>query len=45
MQAQARASVDREYSLEGAKPSDRVSITLKRSDLTLHAPGYVPNKF
>jgi len=34
-----------EYSLEGAKPSDRVSITLKRSDLTLHAPGYVPNKF
>ena len=34
-----------EYSLEGAKPSDRVSIALKRSDLTLHAPTYVPNKF
>jgi hypothetical protein len=34
-----------EYSLEGAKPSDRVSITLKRADLTLHAPTYVPNKF
>jgi hypothetical protein len=33
-----------EYSLEGAKPSDRVSIALKRSDLTLHAPTYVPNK-
>jgi hypothetical protein len=34
-----------EYPLEGAKPSDRVSITLKRPDLTLHAPSYVPNKF
>ena len=34
-----------EYSLEGAKPSDRVSIGLKRSDLTLHAPTHVPNKF
>jgi hypothetical protein len=34
-----------EYSLDGAKPSDRVSITLKRSDLTLHSPAYVPNKF
>jgi len=34
-----------EYSLEGGKPSDRVNITLKRSNLTLHAPTYVPNKF
>ena len=34
-----------EYSLEGAKPSERISIALKRSDLTLHAPTYVPNKF
>ena len=34
-----------EYSLEGAKPSDRVSIALKRPDLTLHAPTHVPNKF
>lgn len=34
-----------EYSLEGGKPSDRVSIGLKRSGLTLHAPTYVPNKF
>jgi hypothetical protein len=34
-----------EYPLEGAKPSDRVSISLKRSDLTLHAPTHVPNKF
>lgn len=34
-----------EYSLEGAKPSDRVSIALKRQDLSLHAPTHVPNKF
>lgn len=34
-----------EYSLEGVKPSERISIALKRSDLTLHAPTYVPNKF
>lgn len=34
-----------EYSLEGAKPSDRVNIGLKRSDLTLRAPTYVPNRF
>lgn len=34
-----------EYSLEGAKPSDRVSITLSRKDATLRAPTHVPNKF
>ncbi len=33
-----------EYPLEGAKPSDRVSVTLKRSDVTLHAPTYIPNR-
>jgi hypothetical protein len=34
-----------EYSLEGSKPSDRVSIALKRSNFTLHAPTHIPNKF
>jgi VWFA-related protein len=33
-----------EYSLEG-KPSDRVSVTAKRKDITLRAPTHVPNKF
>jgi VWFA-related protein len=33
-----------EYSLEGSKPSDRVSIALKRKDVTLRAPTHVPNK-
>jgi VWFA-related protein len=33
-----------EYSLEGSKPSDRVSITLTRKDVTLRAPTHVPNK-
>lgn len=31
-----------EYSLEGAKPSDKISISLKRADVTLHAPSRVP---
>jgi VWFA-related protein len=34
-----------EYSLEGSKPSDRVSITVSRKDVTLRAPTHVPNKF
>ena len=33
-----------EYSLEGAKPSDKLSISLKRTDITLHAPTHIPNK-
>jgi hypothetical protein len=33
-----------EYPLEGAKPSDRVSITLKRKDVTVRAPTHVPNR-
>jgi hypothetical protein len=33
-----------EYALEGSKPSDRVSISLKRKDVTLRAPTHVPNK-
>jgi hypothetical protein len=33
-----------EYSLDGGKMSDRIGIALKRTDLTLHAPTYVPNK-
>jgi hypothetical protein len=33
-----------EYPLDGAKPSDRVSITLKRKDVTLRAPTHVPNR-
>ena len=33
-----------EYSLDGAKPSDRVSITSTRKDITLRAPTHVPNK-
>lgn len=39
---QLKSQLQIEYSLEGAKPSDRVSIALKRADLTLHAPTYVP---
>ena len=41
---QLRSQLLLEYSLEGAKPSDRVSVALKRSDLTLHAPTHIPNK-
>jgi VWFA-related protein len=33
-----------EYSLDGDKPSDRVSITAIRKDVTLRAPTHVPNK-
>jgi len=33
-----------EYTLEGSKPSDRVSIAVKRKDVTLRAPTHVPNK-
>jgi len=41
---QLKSQLVLEYSLEGAKPSDRVSVALKRSDLTLHAPTHIPNK-
>jgi VWFA-related protein len=34
-----------EYSFDGAKPSDRISITTRRRDVTLRAPTHVPNKF
>lgn len=34
-----------EYSLAGANPSDRVSISVKRKGVTLRAPTYVPDKF
>jgi hypothetical protein len=34
-----------EYSLDGSKPSDRVSVTTPRKDVTLRAPTHVPNKF
>ena len=34
-----------EYSLDGAKPSDRLSVTTKRKDVSLRAPTHVPNKF
>lgn len=33
-----------EYSLDGAKPSNRVDITVKRKGVTLRAPTYVPDK-
>lgn len=34
-----------EYSLDGGKASDRISVTTKRRDVTLRAPTHVPNKF
>jgi hypothetical protein len=33
-----------EYSLDGAKPSDRVNVTVKRKGVTLRAPTHVPDK-
>jgi VWFA-related protein len=33
-----------EYVLDGAKPSDRVSVSLKRKNVTLRAPTHVPDK-
>jgi VWFA-related protein len=33
-----------EYSLDGAKPSDRVAISTTRKDVTIRAPTRVPNK-
>ncbi len=33
-----------DYSLDGAKPSDRLSVTTTRKDVTLRAPTHVPNK-
>lgn len=34
-----------DYSLDGAKPSGRLSVTTSRKDVTLRAPTHVPNKF
>ncbi len=42
--AELKSALLIEYPLEGSKMSDRVSISLKRADLTLHAPTHVPNK-
>jgi VWFA-related protein len=33
-----------EYSLDGSKPSKRVEVTVKRKNVTLRAPTYVPDK-
>jgi VWFA-related protein len=33
-----------EYSLQGSKPSKRVEVAVKRKDVTLRAPSYVPDK-
>jgi hypothetical protein len=42
--AQLKSQLFIEYSLDGGKMSDKISIALKRTDLTLHAPTHVPNK-
>ena len=34
-----------DYSLDGAKSSDRLSVTTNRKDVTLRAPTHVPNRF
>jgi len=33
-----------EYSLDGAKPSDRLSVAVKRKGVTLRAPTHIPDK-
>jgi len=33
-----------EYSLDGAKPSDRLNVSVKRKGVTLRAPTHIPNK-